>query len=74
MKINKLKLSIDTNSGDYGFNCSFTDGLNIIKGNNSSGKSTLIQAIFYVFGMEELLGGEGASTMPYALCLERSYS
>ncbi|MCX8971901.1 AAA family ATPase, partial [Citrobacter portucalensis] len=44
-----------------------TDGLNIIKGNNSSGKSTLIQAIFYAFGMEELLGGEGASTMPYAL-------
>jgi hypothetical protein len=67
MKINKFKLFIDTNSGDYGFNCSFTDGLNIIKGNNSSGKSTLIQAIFYVFGMEELLGGEGASTMPYAL-------
>ncbi|CQD48588.1 ATPase involved in DNA repair [Yersinia intermedia] len=67
MKINKFKLSIDTDSGDYGFNCAFTDGLNIIKGNNSSGKSTLIQAIFYAFGMEELLGGEGASTMPYAL-------
>ncbi|MBJ9863565.1 AAA family ATPase [Citrobacter amalonaticus] len=67
MKINKFKLSIDTNSGDYGFGCAFTDGLNIIKGNNSSGKSTLIQAIFYAFGMEELLGGEGASTMPYAL-------
>ncbi|KGA40868.1 hypothetical protein KU75_14375 [Pectobacterium odoriferum] len=67
MKINKFKLSIDTDSGDYGFKCAFTDGLNIIKGNNSSGKSTLIQAIFYAFGMEELLGGEGASTMPYAL-------
>lgn len=67
MKINKIKLSIDTDSGDYGFNCTFTDGLNIIKGKNSSGKSTLIQAIFYAFGMEELLGGEGASTMPYAL-------
>ncbi|WP_051910620.1 AAA family ATPase [Pectobacterium brasiliense] len=67
MKINKFKLSIGTDSGDYGFKCAFTDGLNIIKGNNSSGKSTLIQAIFYAFGMEELLGGEGASTMPYAL-------
>lgn len=67
MKINKFKLSIDTDSGDYGFSCAFTDGLNIIRGNNSSGKSTLIQAIFYAFGMEELLGGEGASTMPYAL-------
>ncbi len=67
MKINKFKLIINTENGEYGCDSAFTDGLNIIKGNNSSGKSTLIQAMFYSLGMEELLGGKGESTMPYAL-------
>ena len=56
-----------TASGDYGFKCEFYSRLNVIRGNNSSGKSTLINALIYSLGMEELIGGKGVKVLPYAL-------
>lgn len=67
MFINKFKLVLLTALGDFGFECEFRAGLNIIRGDNSSGKSTLVQSLFYALGMEELLGGKGENTLPYAL-------
>jgi len=67
MKLNGLKIELYTNQGLQGFSCSFKSGLNIIRGNNSSGKSTLVSAIFYALGMEEILGGKGIKFLPYAL-------
>ena len=58
LKINAIKIDIVTADGNYGFEQSFTTGLNIIRGNNSSGKSSLFQAILYALGLEELLGGK----------------
>ena len=46
LKINAIKIDIVTADGNYGFEQSLTTGLNIIRGNNSSGKSSLFQAIF----------------------------
>jgi DNA repair exonuclease SbcCD ATPase subunit len=43
--------------GLYGFEYKFEDGLNIISGENSSGKSTVLSCIYYCLGMEQLLGG-----------------
>ena len=54
LKINAFKIVLLTSNGEYGFSCAFTDGLNIIKGRNSSGKSTLLNSLFYSLGMEEL--------------------
>jgi len=67
MKINALKIEISTTNGEYGFSCSFLMGLNIIRGNNSSGKSTLLNSMIYALGMEELIGNKGDKTLPYAL-------
>ncbi|MEW8439404.1 MAG: AAA family ATPase [Candidatus Thiodiazotropha taylori] len=67
MKINALKIEINTSDGDYGFECKFSDGLNIIRGNNSSGKSTLLNAMTYALGMEEILGGKNQKVLPYSL-------
>lgn len=38
---------------DKSFNTNFSKGLNIIHGKNTSGKSTLIQAIHYTFGIND---------------------
>ncbi|WP_338766007.1 hypothetical protein WAF17_02835 [Bernardetia sp. ABR2-2B] len=46
---------------------SFKDGLNIVKGANTSGKSTVFQTMLYGLGMEELLGGRNEKTMQSAL-------
>ena len=58
---------MSTESGDFGYDCNFKSGLNIIRGDNSSGKSTLTNALIYSLGMEQLVGGIGVKTLPYAL-------
>ncbi|MCS6172845.1 MULTISPECIES: hypothetical protein [Shewanella] len=35
------------------FNTTFSEGINIVHGKNTSGKSTFIQAIFYTFGIND---------------------
>lgn len=67
IKINAIKIKIVTPDGLYGFEQSFQKGLNIIRGNNSSGKSSLFQAILYALGLEELLGGKNEKTMQSVL-------
>lgn len=67
LKINAIKIRIVTADGLYGFEQSFNNGLNIIRGNNSSGKSSLFQAILYALGLEELLGGKNEKTMQSVL-------
>lgn len=67
IRIQNFKISLNTSDGEYGFECEFKNGLNIIRGNNSSGKSTLVNTLIYSLGMEEILGGKGEKTLPYAL-------
>lgn len=67
LKINAIKIEITTTDGSFGFEQTFEYGLNIIRGNNSSGKSSLFQAILYALGLEELLGGKNEKTMQSVL-------
>lgn len=67
LKIEAFTLSILSAKGEFGFKCKFEDKLNIIKGNNSTGKSTLINTLIYSMGMEEIIGGKGSKTLPYAV-------
>ncbi len=48
LKLNKL--IVFTHDGKVAYNESFHDGINIIRGNNSSGKSTIGNFIFYALG------------------------
>lgn len=67
LRINAIKIEIVTQDGLYGFEQNFQKGLNIIRGDNSSGKSSLFQAILYALGLEELLGGKNEKTMQSVL-------
>lgn len=67
LKIRAIKIEINTADGLYGAEFNFTDGLNIIRGNNTSGKSSLFQSIIYGLGFEELLGGKNEKTMQSVL-------
>lgn len=68
LKINALKINLNTNKGLFGSPViPFHDGLNIIKGNNSTGKSTVFQSILYGLGLEELIGGKNEKTMQSVL-------
>ena len=63
IKINAIKIEVNTNSGLFGAEYEFTDGFNIIRGDNTSGKSSLFQSILYCLGFEELIGGKNEKTM-----------
>lgn len=66
MNIRAIKLRIVTAVGEFGFKFQFGRGLTVIRGSNSSGKSTLFNCLIYGLGMEELIGGKGVKVLPYA--------
>lgn len=67
LKIRAIKLEVNTTSGLFGTEYQFSSGLNIIRGDNSTGKSSLFQSILYALGFEELLGGKNEKTMQSVL-------
>ncbi len=67
LKINNVKIEVNTNNGLFGTFHKFEFGLNIVRGNNTSGKSSLFQAIVYALGFEELIGGRFEKTMQSVL-------
>src|SRR5689334_3662875 len=67
LKIRAIKLEVNTVDGLYGTQHVFAKGLNIVRGDNSTGKSTLFQSILYALGFEELLGGKNEKTMQSVL-------
>lgn len=67
MKIKAVKLRISTAQGEYGFKFEFSRNLTVIRGSNSSGKSTFYNTLLYGLGMEELIGGKGEKVLPYAV-------
>ncbi|WP_426092891.1 AAA family ATPase [Flavobacterium sp. DSR3-2] len=54
--INRLIYSIETENGKYGANVPFHQGLNIIYGPNSVGKTSIVTGIIYGLGSEKGLG------------------
>lgn len=74
LKIKNLKIEIETADKKFGREINFlTKGLNIIKGDNHSGKSTIASSIFYALGMEELLGGRNIVALDSILTTKVPY-
>lgn len=67
LKINTVRFEVNTSSGLFGAEYNFKTGLNIVRGNNTSGKSSFFQAILYCLGLEELIGGTNEKTMQSVL-------
>lgn len=67
MYIKAIHIEIQTDSGPFGFFTKLNRNLNIIRGRNSAGKSTIVHAIMYAMGMEELLGAQNENALTYAL-------
>ena len=67
--INLRHLRLRSFTADHSFKADipFQPGLNIIQAPNTSGKSTCLQAIIYVLGLERALGPQLAVPLPYAM-------
>lgn len=58
-----LRLTISTEEGEFGARLDFQPGLNVIRAENTSGKSTAMNAILYALGCEVLVGKNGPEAM-----------
>lgn len=64
LRIRRLRIEIKTSNGTYGFDNTFKDGLNFIASeDNTCGKSSIIAAIYYCLGFEEIIGGKGEKVL-----------
>lgn len=67
-----LKLHIVTPKGLYGVEIPFKDGLTVLRADNSTGKSTCVQAIIYALGLERMLSPKLEVPLPHVMtkCIE----
>lgn len=64
IRINRLKIIVKTDSLNFGFDQAFDKKVNFIGSyDNTKGKSSCIQAIYYSLGLEELIGGRKEKTL-----------
>lgn len=58
-----LKINISTNDGIFGQCLLFQKGLNVIRAENTSGKTTIISSIIYALGVEAVLSAKQGNTV-----------
>ncbi|MGN7176536.1 hypothetical protein BK139_23110 [Paenibacillus sp. FSL R5-0490] len=63
LKVNVVKISIETEEGLFGTEIHLKEGLNVLSANNTKGKSSCLNSILYGLGIEELLGGTNTKSM-----------
>ena len=67
LKINRLQVKIVTEQVIYGIDEQFHEGLNFLASDdNTCGKSSVIEAIYYGLGFEEIIGGKGEKVLTSA--------
>jgi len=60
LRINRVRVEIKTTNGTYGADEVFCPGLNFIASvENTCGKSSIVNAIIYCLGFEQIIGGSG---------------
>lgn len=67
LTIRRIKILVNTNGGRFSAVIPFETGLNIIRAENSSGKSTYINSIAYGLGLESVLGPSRKRPFPKSL-------
>lgn len=64
LKINRVRIEIQTENGLYGVDETFNGGLNFLASeDNTCGKSSILAAIYYGLGFEEIIGGRGEKVL-----------
>lgn len=64
LQLNRVKVEILTENGVYGCDIPFSKGLNFLASEeNTCGKSSVLAAIYYCLGMEEIIGGRGEKVL-----------
>lgn len=64
IKVERLRIEIYTELNTFGFDQTFTEGMNfIVSEQNTFGKSSILLGIYYGLGLEEIVGGQGSKVL-----------
>lgn len=67
LRLRHLRLRASTSAGPYGADIPFGPGLTVIWADNTKGKSTCMQGMLYVLGMERMLSPRREIPLPHAM-------
>jgi hypothetical protein len=67
LRLRRLTLRVETESGLYARDLRFGDGLTVLRGKNSRGKSTCLMSILYGLGLEGMLTAKRQIPLPHAV-------
>lgn len=67
LRLRAVSLRIETRRGRVGMNFEFADGLNVLRADNSSGKSTVLQGVIYALGLEGMLSARRDIPLPHSM-------
>ena len=65
LRLRQFELWVNTAAGPFGVSLPFSPGLVVLRGDNSSGKSTSLQGIVYALGLEGMLSPSRAVPLPH---------
>ena len=67
LRLRAISVRIETRRGRVGMDLAFADGLNVLRADNSSGKSTVLQSIIYALGLEGMLSARRDIPLPHSM-------
>ncbi|WP_440580706.1 ATP-binding protein [Streptomyces sp. PT19] len=67
VRMRRLSLNVKTSGPTCGTYLSFESGLNVLRADNSSGKSTCLQSIIYALGLEGMMSSSRDIPLPHAM-------
>jgi len=69
-RLRALRIELATGDGPYGTQLIFAPGLNVLRGDNTSGKSTCLMAIIYALGLEGMISASRTAPFTPAMTTE----
>jgi predicted Holliday junction resolvase-like endonuclease len=67
LRFRRLRIEVVTDAGLYGVDIPFADGLNVIRANNTRGKSTCFNSALYALGMDAIFTARHSLPLPHVL-------
>lgn len=70
IQLSRLQIRVVAGGQRFGADLQFRGGLNLIRANNSAGKSICVNSIVWALGLEGMLGPQHMVPLPYAMTSE----